>query len=102
MLFRRERTVAASLIMVIAGIVIGAGGSAFYAEKYGLFSLAVLALILEMSVVVSLFSYRLRKKIVGIGLTTIIVVGAALLIVYWPNWLYKLSDFVRDQAFGGH
>jgi hypothetical protein len=102
MLFRRERTVAASLIMVIAGIVIGAGGSAFYAEKYGLFSLAVLALILEMSVVVSLFSYRLRKKIVGIGLTTIIVFGAALLIVYWPNWLYKLSDFVRDQALGGH
>ena len=102
MLFRRERVIAASLIVAITGIIIGAGGSAIYAEKYKLLSFAVLALILVMTVVVNLFSYPLRRKIIGIGLTTIVVVGVALLIIFWPDWFNALVRFFCCRLTGAH
>jgi hypothetical protein len=102
MLFRRERIIAVSLIMAIMGIIIGAGASTFLVGKYGLFSLAVLALMMEMTIVVNLFSDRLRKRIIAIGLIVIVLAGAAMLFHYWRPWLHGLAGFVCSLLSGCH
>jgi predicted acylesterase/phospholipase RssA len=96
MLFRRERASAVAVIAAITGILVGVGGSAVWMEKYKLFALTLLALILDMAVIVNLFSYRLRRAI-SICLTTIVVVAAALLVFYWPRWFQALVTFLCNR-----
>lgn len=103
MLMRRESVLSVSIIAVLLGIIVGVGGSAYYsihtdsggaAQGFGGYRflfLAILALILLMSVVINVFSYRVRRAVVGLGSAAIVVAVLALCVVYWPQWLAPLK-----------